>query len=162
MSRIYSFVNIIQNTADYPLYEGYKRSLPHYDFRAFGAQCPDGVVNGVKALAKKMREARYIWHVKPGGDGFGHVIHNAFAVGRPVITRKSHYAGCLAESLMVDQETVIDLDAHNIRENLELIEHYSKEENWRKMSENVYNKFKAVVDYDKEELVIRQFLEKLI
>lgn len=161
-SRIYSFVNIIQNTQDYELYLGYKRSLPHFDFKAYGAQCPDGVVNGTKELARKMREARFIWHVKPGGDGFGHVIHNAFAVGRPVITRKSHYAGCLAESLMVDGKTVIDLDAHNIRENLELIEHFSKQENWSEMAENVYNTFKEVVNYDAEEATIRKFLENLI
>lgn len=160
-SNIYSFVNIIQNTADYPTFLAYKKMMKDFDFKAFGAQCPDGFMNGTRELAPKMREARFIWHVKPGGDGFGHVIHNAFAVGRPVITRKTHYANSLAGSLMVDGVTCIDLDARTPSENIALIEKMSGQEEWTRMSQNAYNRFKEVVDFDREEKEIRVFLERL-
>lgn len=161
--NIYSFVNILQNTTDYPLYEHYKKMLPEYNFKAYGGQCPDGVINGVKNLSVKMKESRAIWHVKPGGDGFGHVIHNAFAVGRPIITRKAHYKNCLAEDLMVDGETCIDLDVHSEQDNVRLIrELMESDERWQAMARNVYNKFKQVVDYEKEQKDIALFINNLI
>lgn len=160
-ANVYSFVNIIQNTTDYGLFQHYKKKMKEFNFKAYGGQCPDGNMNGIFELADKMREARFIWHLKPGGDGFGHVIHNAFAVGRPVITRKSHYKECLAEDLFIDGQTCIDLDQHNETENMELIRYWSEEANWERMAKTVYNRFQNVVDYDEEERRIRQFLNRL-
>lgn len=159
--NIYSFVNIIQHTADWGLFQGYQKMLPSFDMKAFGGQCPDGVMNGTRNLAAKMREARFIWHVKPGGDGFGHVVHNAFAVGRPIITRKSHYEGQLAADLMIDGVTCIDLDAHTIQENLKLIEQHSAEQEWTVLSKNAYNRFREIVDFSGEESKIREFISRL-
>lgn len=159
--KIYSFVNNIEATLDWPLFQGYQKMLSDFEMKAFGGQCPDGVMNGTRNLANKMREARFIWHVKPGGDGFGHVVHNAFAVGRPIITRKSHYKDCLAESLMIDGQTCIDLDAHTIQENIRLIQEASQKEQWTRLSENAYNRFREIVDFSSEESKIREFISKL-
>lgn len=160
--NVYSFVNILQNTSDYPLYLRYKELMPDYNFKAFGGQCPDGVINGVRNLADKMREARFIWHVKPGGDGFGHVIHNAFAVGRPVITRKSHYKGCLAEKLLEDGVTCIDLDMRSEADNLKMIREMAQPDHWQRMAGRVYTKFRQTVDYMEESQKIRAFLKNLV
>lgn len=116
--RVYSFINVIQNTGiGWEDYKALKRAMERtgWDFKAFGGQCPDGNMTGAHELASKMRQASFIFHVKPGGDGYGHIIHNAYAVGRPVITRSSHYRGQLAEQLLVPG-TFIDLDRYSIDE----------------------------------------------
>lgn len=112
--KVYSFVNVIKNTGvGWNDYSELKRLMERlgWEFRSYGGQCPDGNMNGAEETASKMREAAFIFHVKPGGDGFGHVIHNAYAVGRPLITRPSHYKGQLAEQLLVPG-TFIDLDRY--------------------------------------------------
>lgn len=112
--KAYSFVNVIENTGiGWEDYQGLKRIMERtgWEFKAFGGQCPDGNMTGPDELAYKMREAAFIFHVKPGGDGYGHIIHNAYAVGRPIITRPSHYKGQLAEQLLIPG-TFIDLDRY--------------------------------------------------
>ncbi len=161
--NIYSFVNLFHETSDWPTFEHFRAlmALRGYSCKAFGGQCPDGVIGGVHALADKMREARFVWHTKPGGDGFGHVIHNAFSVGRPVIVRKSHYAGQLAEALLTDQETCIDLDAHSIGEAYTLIEYWARPGNWERMARAARQRFEEIVDYDAEAKQISQFVNEL-
>ena len=162
VARISSFINCLPTTADYLLFQRAADALPQFRFYSFGAGCPDGFKNGVRGVAAGIRGAMFVWHVKPGGDGFGHVIHNAFAIGRPVITRKSHYAGCLAENLMVDGETCIDLDSHTEAESWDIITRIGNSpDEWRAMARAASDRFKAVVDFDREEQDIRAFLGKL-
>lgn len=157
----YSFVNCLPQSADYPLFQRFKSLLPSWDFRSYGGQCPDGSKGGVRGVAQGMREARAIWHVKPGGDGFGHVVHNAFALGRPVITRKSHYAGQLAESLMEHGVTCIDLDACAEDEAVAMIRELEDETRWGKYCLEARYRFQELVNYDKEEQDIRAFIDRL-
>lgn len=110
--NIYSFLNVIKEQgAGWIDYQQLKRELEKREFvvASFGGQNPDGSTEGPYETAEKMREAQFICHLKPSGDGFGHVIYNAYAVGRPVITRSSYYRGQLAEELMVP-DTYVDLD----------------------------------------------------
>lgn len=156
---VYSFINVIQNTGvGWEDYKALKRAMERtgWDFKAFGGQCPDGNMTGVQELASKMREASFIFHVKPGGDGYGHIIHNAYAVGRPVITRSSHYRGQLAEQLLVPG-TFIDLDRYSIDEVRMIIQNLVIDQdalvNIGKMAAN---RFDDVVDFkrDAEEVAL--------
>lgn len=161
--RIHSFVNILQSQglADFLRLE---ELLPDFQLRSYGAGNRDGIKNGVKEVAAGMREADWVFHVKPGGDGYGHVIHNAFACGRPVITRKSYYKDRLAGDLMIDGETCFDLDVHDVETVAKLIRTASDYKNaplLKQMSERAYEKFKEVVDFDREEKEIREWLKKL-
>lgn len=161
-AKIHSFVNIIQNTADWPIFETFSRWLPEYDFKAYGGQCPDGVKAGPRGVAEGMREARFIWHLKPGGDGFGHVIHNAFASGRPVILRSSHYRNQLAEALIEDGVTCIDLDRQTPMESvLRIREIGESPTRWYAMAEAARQRFEAVVNYEKEAEAIKGFIAEL-
>src|SRR5690242_1077291 len=83
---------------------------PSYQFRAYGGSCRDGSADGATELAKRMREAGFIWHVKRGGDGYGHILHNAAAVGRPVIVKMGYYAGKLGGDLLIPDKTCIAID----------------------------------------------------
>lgn len=161
--NIYSFVNVIEQTQGWEDYKTMRDLLKGrgFTFAAFGGQCPDGNMHGPKQLADKMREAQFVFHVKHGGDGFGHVIHNAYAVGRPVITRKSQYAGQLAEQLMVPG-TYIDLDEHSYGEVKNMVVRSTFDpEGLKAMGKRAAERFREVVDYSQEAKGVWQWLETL-
>lgn len=160
--NIYSFVNVFYNFPDWSLFEEVERLLSDFTFRSYGGQCRDGAAHGSKELADKMREARFIWHTKAGGDGYGHVLFNTAAVGRPLITKKSYYSGKLGEKLMIDGETCINIDNLTVNEIVDKIKYYSQPELYKKMSERVYQNFTEQVNFDKEEQEIRKFLDRLV
>lgn len=82
-------------------------------FGAYGSAPLDeyaaGNLSTTPAVADAMRGAGVIWHAKQWSDGFGHVIHNAFAVGRPVFGYEGYYRDKLAGPLWVDGVTSIDV-----------------------------------------------------
>lgn len=160
--KIYSFVNVIENTGiGWEDYQQLKRLKPDFEFRAYGGQCPDGSTTGPHETAAKMREAQFIFHVKPGGDGFGHVIHNAYAVGRPVLTRPSHYKNQLAEQLLVPG-TFIDLDRYGPGEVKNIITRLSQDPvHLKQMGQRAADRFREVVNYTKEAAAIKDWLNGL-
>jgi hypothetical protein len=162
--KIHSYLNIIQNFGVGWLdYQRLKRLLEPqgYDVKAYGGLCPDGNKTGPVEVAESMREAQFIFHVKPGGDGFGHVIHNAYAVGRPLITRPSHYRGQLAERLLVSG-TFIDLDRYDERRIEKTITRFTaRPEQLRRMGERAADRFRDVVNYDIEARAIADWLGTL-
>lgn len=96
------------------------------------------------------------------GDGYGHILHNAAAVGKPVIIRRSDYSGKLGEKLLINGETCIEIDNLTPEEIVEKILYYSEPERYMDMTRNVYWNFQKVVDFDREEKDIRKFIENLI
>ena len=115
--RITSFVNLLPLIPESwsPLVELIGH-LPHYEFRSFGHECPDGLLKPVASIAEEMSRAGWAYHDKPTGDGFGHIVHNWAAVGRPLIGHAHYYAGQRAEALWQDGVTCIDLDRHTTEE----------------------------------------------
>lgn len=158
-NKITSFVNLLPEPQ---VFDEYKNSLPEYNFKAYGSCCPDGNMGTPEGIAQEMADSLFGWHIKPGGDGFGHVIHNWFACGRPVILWKSPYFGKMAESLMEDGITCINLEEHNKQENINLIRKYSEPEEYIKLCQNVLHRFKEIVDFDREAGEMRNFLNNLI
>lgn len=159
--KIYSFINILQNTSGWDDFIALEKQLPEFEFKSYGGQCRDGYKAGAQGVAEGMREARFIFHVKPGGDGYGHVIHNALASGRPLITRKSHYAGCLADKLLVDGVTCIDLDQHSHQEVAAMIRSMDGTPAAAKMGMSARAKFGEFVDFAKEGEAIGEWLKNL-
>lgn len=161
---IFSFINILHESApawsDFTNLEGLLGPAG-FEFRSFGGQCRDGNMDGPYQLAKKMRRAQFVFHVKPGGDGFGHVIHNAYAMGRPVITRSSHYKGKLA-SLLLEPGTFIDLDELNPGMAARAILDATKNRvRCARMGQQAYERFRQVVDYKHDADGIREWLKTL-
>ena len=164
--NIYSFVNCFGIERfydnDFQLFTIVEKLLKTCNFKAYGGQCRDGAAHGSVELADKMREARFIWHTKWGGDGYGHIIHNAAAVGRPLIAKIEYYRGKLAEPLLVDGVTCIGIDGLNERGIVDKIEYYTEPTRWGKLCRNMYAAFKKHVDFDAEQKQIEQFLAKLV
>jgi len=104
-----SFTNVIH---EYPRawhdFRVLEEAVSDARWRSYGGQCRDGCLS-LQGVAQAMAECTAVFHVKPGGDGYGHIVHNAYARGRVIITRRRDYAGSMAERLMVDP-TVVDLD----------------------------------------------------
>lgn len=163
--NIYSFVNVFNGqdhfASDWKLFTELERELPDWNFKSYGGQCRDGSCNGSRELASKMQEARFIWHTKAGGDGYGHVIHNAAAMGKPMIVKKNYYQGKLAEKLLIDDVTCINIDNLGHEEIINKIKYFNEEQRYSAMSEAVYENFKKVCNFDQEFIEMKQFLENL-
>lgn len=163
--RISSFVNCFDSAGhfqqDWELFTKVEKLMPEWGFYSFGGQCRDGAAHGSLQLADAINASRFVWHTKNGGDGYGHVIHNAGACGVPLIVKKGYYIGKLAEPLINDDTCVI-IDGLNPQQIVEKIEQANIPENHAKMRVSMYDRFKQVVNFDVEEVLIRQFLEKLV
>ncbi|MBU1110794.1 hypothetical protein KKB83_04205 [Patescibacteria group bacterium] len=162
--NITSLVNCFSNDGmfkeDWELFQKVEKLMPEWNFKCMGGQCRDGQAHGEAEVAKTIAKAGFIWHTKKGGDGYGHIIHNASACGRPMIVKKEYYSGKLGEDLMIDGKTCVCIDGLNPLEIKNKIEYYSRQ--WKELCNNSYYNFKNKVDFDKEEKIIRHFLSKLI
>jgi hypothetical protein len=102
-------------------------------------------------VADRIRNAGWIWHDKKIGDGYGHVLHNAAAMGRPLIGHASHYSGQLGEPFWRDLETCIDLDRHPPERALRLFRAINADPDWhRAISDELVATFDRLIDFDAE------------
>lgn len=161
--NINSFVHCLkEKPADYHDYIEYKRLMPDFEFRSYGASCDDGCAQGEIEVAAGMKNSGFGFHLKDGGDGYGHVLFNWFACGRPVIVRKSQYKNKLADKLMIDGKTCIDLDKGNVEKNIKRIRECSEPERHTKMCEAAHKRFKDTVDFEQDARKIKKFIERLV
>ena len=163
-SYIRSFINTLSTQRlfekDWQDFLELETYLPEYIFESYGAGCSEGVLNKQSEIAEKMKKSKWIIHLKNQGDGYGHLLHNSFAVGRPVIYRGSQYKDKLGERLLEHLVTGIDLD---IMPTVQAVNYIREQQfaDYVKMCENVYNRFIASVDFNKEQKDIENFLSKL-
>lgn len=159
---IKTFINCFRDTEEFELWPIYKAELKEFTWKMHGIGGDDGNISPQKAVLEAMAGSGFIWHVKLGGEGFGHVIHGAYALGRPVITRGSFYEGKMAEPLLIDGVTCIDLDNGGLEENVKKIRYFSEPRRFLKMSRAANARFREVCDFDKEEKALRGFMKALI
>ena len=157
-NMITSFVNCLPNHGYFHSFKGIME--PDYDVKAYGISCPDGIISGISELASIMRRSKFGYHNKPYGDGYGHVIHNWFASGRPVLVNMGDYKDKLAGELMEDGKTCIDIDGRSAQQVAGIVRELSDLE-YADMTTNVRNKYKEVVDFNKDAGIVREFLERL-
>lgn len=155
--KITSFVNCLPMSE---LYHQFKFALPEFEFKAHGASCPDECIAPLSRIAQIMQESMWGYHVKPGGDGYGHVLFNWLAVGRPLIIDMRYYRH--RRNLLIDRETCIDIGRRSFEESVRLIREYSEPSIHRKMCENVHKVFVENVNFDEDERKVRAFLEKML
>lgn len=138
-----------------------KRLSKKYKFLCYGKESRDGYLTNQKEIADIMRRSKFGINLKTIGDGFGHCIHDWFAVGRPVIFRESHYKGKLAGVMLKHQQTGLDLDAIETDNCIDIINNMS-EEDYNSMCENVKKEFKVNVNFEQEAEKIKHFLETIL
>lgn len=158
MTKVTSFVNLLPKPE---IYHTYRQALSTYEFRAYGASCPDGFIHNIKDVAKIMQQSAYGFHIKPMGDGFGHVWFGWALCSRPLITNFSDYRDKLGGEVFEHKKTGIDLEQGTVKENIELIKKFSEPERWHKLSEAMQKKTAQFVNYDNEADKIKRFLANL-
>jgi hypothetical protein len=149
---------------DYALYCELQKSLSDFEFRCYGESCEYGsVVNKPKDVSDVVKDAGFIFHVKPQGDGYGHIYHNAYACGKPVIY-KSEYLYWnnipMTPLQLFTAETSVDLSGVSLEDSTKRIKEIS--ENYPEVTQNVYRRFKEVVDFDQEYEKIKEFIANLV
>ena len=161
-NKISAILHCFDVYQDAPIFYAVESAMPEMEFKAYGATSRDGVITGHQNIADTIHNSKFIWHVKAGGDGFGHIMHNAFACGRPPIVKREYSRGKLAEQLMVDGVTCIEIDGLNIEQIVNKIRAHSEPEKYKQMCEAAYAKFKEVVNFDREADEILTFIEGII
>ena len=150
--RVASFVNLLSGIPEaWEPFVGLRERLPTYTFRHYGHQAVqaaepiDGNLGPVAHVAEEMTRTGWAYHDKVTGDGFGHIIHNWAAVGRPLIGHARYYAGQRAEPLWQDGVTCIDLDSHSLDEAAEIIRSTTPERH-QEMSLAIRQAFETIYD----------------
>jgi hypothetical protein len=153
---IRSFVNCFASTPCIEDFERVRDALPEYAFAVHGIDGAQGNVATVNEIAELMAGSAFGWHDKHQGDGFGHVIHDWAAIGRPIIGHASHYRGLMAERFWQDGVTAIDLDRHSWNEVAEIIRSMTPEKH-REMCEAIRAEFDKI-DWDLEAAAVAELL----
>ncbi len=156
--RFSSFVNLMPRLADWPLWEGYRAHLPGWETKVYGIDGYDGNLEPVERIAEAMATSAFGLHLKPTGDGFGHVLHNWAAIGRPIIGRASYYRGQMGERFWQDTITCIDLDQRSPLENVALIDAiWNDKDRYGEMCRAIRAEFDKI-DWPGEAAAIKAFL----
>lgn len=158
---IKNFMNCLHESRFYPIWEMLKKDLPDYEFKMHGGQGDDGNISGLGKLGDAIRGAAFVFQVKAEGEGFGHVIHNAYCAGRPVITAAEFYRGKTAECLIQDEYSAICIDNKPWDQVLERIRYWSEPERHALMCARARALFEKYVNFDQDEEAFRVFLERL-
>lgn len=158
--NVYSFIHYMRGK---DTMNRLANQLPEWNFKSFGAGMEDSICKSAD-IADKMREAGFIFHFKPEGDGFGHSLHGAYAVGRPAIYCGSHYNEKLAGQLMEHNITGIDMEKVGSTELLvQKLKHYEENPNEHlELCHRVRDRFKNIVNFDKEFVKISNFINNLV
>lgn len=168
--RVGSFVNCFaENEMAYAEFRAIAAASPELDwgvYGSYGSVEPDELAKGnlgvCADVAAAMRAQDVIWHTKRWSDGYGHVIHNAFAVGRPVFGSEGYYRSQLAGPLWIDGVTSIDLDRRTRSEAIEELHRLAADpERHFEMSAAAAARFREVVDFDAEASQIAGLLERV-
>lgn len=161
-TRVSSFVNCFPQIRRDHQYIGEawdhaRGLLPRWTFNEYGIDGADGILKPLSLLADTMALSGWVWMDKPTGDGFGHVIHMAAAVGRPIIGHASHYRGKMAEMFWTP-ETSIDLDTVSVQDAARMMSTVAQvPERFAEMCHAIRAIFDTI-DYDAEAEAIRDFL----
>ena len=144
--------------------------VPELDWRVYGAYgeaAPDryeaGNLDRCADVGSQMRAADVGWHAKRWSDGYGHVIHNWFAVGRPVFGFEDYYRTQMAGPLWQDGITSFDIGSRSPDEVAGLLRMLrDNPDKHLRMCEAAAARFREIVNFDEEEQAIRRMFEEVL
>jgi hypothetical protein len=143
---------------------------PDFDWKVYGAygqapidQYAAGNLDVCAYVQRAMQASDAAWHLKRWSDGYGHVIHNWFAVGRPVFGFESYYRDQLAGPLWVEGVTSYNVEGRTPAEIAALLrELRDDEDKHNRMCEAAAARFREIVNFDAEADQIRRLLEGVL
>lgn len=166
-----SFVNCFPE--NYNAYAGFRSVAelrPEYDWKVYGSygSVPEdeyaaGNLQPCAAVGDAMRASDVAWHTKQWSDGFGHVIHNWAAVGRPLIGHEWYYRTQLAGPLWQEGVTSFDITDKSPGDVAAILDRLYHDPDLRlRMGEAMAARFREVVDFDAEEQAIRAMFAQVL
>ena len=169
--QVSSFVQCYpQDAGAYPAFTATALRAPELDWRVYGAygEAPlDGYAAGnldrCADVGAAMRASDVAWHAKRWSDGYGHVLHNWGAVGRPILGFHDYYATQMGGALWIEGETSWDIGHRSTDEIVALLRRFRDDEDFHiRACERMAARFKEVVNFDEEELAIRRLFEQVL
>lgn len=158
--KVYSYIHYMRELDLHCQYRDFLQPKG-WSFNTFGAGMEHDLCY-MGDIADKCKEMGWLWHIKGEGDGFGHTLHNAYACGRPAIIKKHYYANKLAEALLIDGQTCVDISGKSIHETDKILSKLAEPEEHTKICERSHNRFNEVVNFDHEFEKIKKFLSSLL
>jgi hypothetical protein len=171
--EVASWVNCFCEGPSYPDFLTFARAhADEFDFRVYGSYGRDtgkedefagGDISPVPDVAETMRRARVGWHSKHWSDGFGHTIHNWFAIGRPVMMFSDYYADKIAGLLFEEGVTSFAIENRTFDETAAILRRLRDDDDYhQRISENAAARFRAIVDFGAEADAIKAMLEDVL
>ena len=166
-----SFVNCFpENPVAYAGWRAVAGMRPQYNWKVYGAyggvptdEYAAGNLNECRQVGDAMRASDVAWHTKQWSDGFGHVIHNWAAVGRPLIGHEWYYRTQLAGPLWQEGVTSFDLTDKAPDVVAGIVDRLYGDPDLRlRMGENLAARFRELVNFDEEEQAIRRMFEAVL
>lgn len=154
----------------YDQWERLAGANPDFDWRVYGAygeapidQWACGNISTTAAVGDAMQEVGIAWHAKYWSDGYGHVIHNLCAVGRPLFAYHSYYANKLAGQLLIPGETFVNLDGMSDHDIMVRLRRFRDDpEEAQRFGDALAARFRSVVDFDEDAENIKALMERVL
>ena len=112
-------------------------------------------------LSSQIRSSSFTWHIKPGGESYGHILFNSYACGRPAIINLSDFKDKMGGKLLEDGITCISVDNRTPKEIASILREYEDPEKHRQICNNAYQRFIETVDFDNETHKVIEFIRSL-
>ena len=174
--REYDLPNIIESLNTFLLYNSSNNEKLMIDIinklnwqsKQYGCGNKDGHIHNYKDLVDKIKNSGFIWHYKKSGDGYGHTLHKALFAGRPLLLNKRmfQYHRLTHLNFFEDGITFINCNQNNTDLDLSsdiLIKKILKfYDNYESNSRVIFERIRNIIDFDKEEIEIRKFIQNLI
>lgn len=165
IKSVANFKHIMQE--DFNIILDLEKKMPDWEFKCYGCLNRDGNMDDrERDMSDAINRFGFIFHVK-SDDGYGHVIHNSFACGKPMIIDLNTARVCwngkfirnTASFLYEKDKTIID-----VNDGIDQIVYKLKymADNYDDYKNNVINKYNQVVDFDREFIEVKKFIENLI
>lgn len=155
-------------TEEYPRFQALAAATPELRWRWYG-HCGDhdalygGDAPSTPQVAAQMRAAAIGYQAKRWSDGYGHVVHNLFACGKPVLGTATYYADKLAGPLFVDGVTSFDIETRSNDELVAILRRLASDDDYyRTISDAAVARFREIVDFDAEAEQIRTMLDGVL
>lgn len=167
-NEVASWVNCFGEGPSYPDFLAFARKYSdEFDFKVFGAlgsyggdEFQGGDISWVPDIADRMAQARVGWHTKHWSDGFGHTVHNWFAIGRPVVGYARYYKDKIAGALWDEGYSTFDIEHLSHDELAALLRRLRDDDDFHaRICENAALRFRSTVDFDHEAALIKALIE---
>jgi len=144
-------------------YLKYKQAMPDFEFKYYGINSPDGILNGTQEVANQMKMANIGWTTKVHG-GLGHSNMGWMYSGRPVITNMSQHRlyGECALKLFEPNETCIDIESGTTEDVCKKIKEWMVPEKGNERGAAAKRRFHEVINYDSEAESVKKFLSNIL